>query len=132
MSIAHLAQDFSALLAAGETRRAADKYWAQDVEWIAPECSTCDVVAGDRLQGSGGFNTARRRLDRWLADNIVEDVMIDGPFITGNTFALFIDRMVTDRRSGQAAPFSEIAIYTVHEDKIIEERHFYEPAGTTA
>ncbi len=124
MSIDHLAQDFSALLAAGEARRATEKYWAPNVDCIDPS-----YIPGGNPERVSGFETARERLNRWLDDNSMDDVMIDGPFITGNKFALFIDMMVTKRATGESAPFSEIAIYTVCEDKIVEERHFYEPAG---
>nr|WP_123906277.1 SnoaL-like domain-containing protein [Sphingorhabdus sp. YGSMI21] len=49
---------------------------------------------------------------------------MDSPFITGNRFALFIDMLIRRRATGECAPFSEIAIYTVRDSKIVEERYF--------
>ncbi len=51
---------------------------------------------------------------------------VDGPFVTGDQFALFLDMLITDPQSGRAKPFTEIAIVTVRDARIIEERFFYE------
>ena len=64
-----------------------------------------------------------RRL--WLDGNATGEVLIDGPFITGDQFALFIDMEITRRATGARQPFSEIATYTVRGGAIVEERFLY-------
>ncbi len=47
-------------------------------------------------------------------------------FITGDQFALFLDMLIIDADSGHARPFTEIAIFTVRDRRIVEERFFYD------
>lgn len=65
------------------------------------------------------------RLARWLEANAVSELLIDGPFITGEQFALFIDMEITRRATGKRNSFSEIATYTVRAGQIIEGKFFY-------
>ena len=60
-----------------------------------------------RAKRSARFGTAR-----------IDDLGIDGPFVTGDQFALFLDMLITDPASGQAEPFTEIAIFTVRDGRI--------------
>lgn len=99
---------------------AARKHWAEDIISFAPvePPSEQPVLAT-------GKAAALARLASWLENNAAGDVLIDGPFITGDQFALFIDMEVTRRATGTREPFSEIATYTVREGQIVEERFFY-------
>jgi hypothetical protein len=72
-----------------------------------------------------GKAAALARLALWLDGNATGEVLIDGPFITGDQFALFIDMEITRRATGARQPFSEIATYTVRGGAIVEERFFY-------
>ena len=118
--IANLAEEFSALIASGEVLAAADKYWARDVASIDP-----DLPDGTPARLTG-FAEVRDKLHRWTLNNAMEDVAVDGPFISGDHFALFIDMIVRHRSTGKREPFSEIAIFTVRGAKIIEQRYFYQ------
>ncbi len=71
---------------------------------------------------SAVHNKARARFGK----SRIEDLGIEGPFVTGDQFALFLDMLITDPASGHAEPFTEIAIFTVRDGRIIEERFFYE------
>ena len=119
-SIADIANDYAAMLAAGEALAAAQKYWADDIVCFAPVDPPSDqpVLAT-------GKNAALARLALWLDGNGIGEVLIDGPFITGDQFALFIDMEITRRATGARQPFSEIATYTVRGGAIVEERFFY-------
>ena len=123
-SLADIANDYAALMAAGETLAAAEKHWANGIIALEPSAikSTGSAIAV-------GKPAALARLKRWLRDNTMSELLIDGPFITGDQFALFIDMEITRLTDGQAAgnrePFSEIATYTVSNGKITEERFFY-------
>lgn len=119
-SIADIANDYAAMLAAGEALAAARKYWAEDIVCLAPDeqPSSQPVLATGKV-------AALARLALWLDGNATGEVLIDGPFITGDQFALFIDMEITRRATGARQPFSEIATYTVRGGAIVEERFFY-------
>ena len=116
-----LAQDFLSLIQSGQAVEAAEKYWAVDIVIIEPEGTTEHASATVT-----GFDAARDKLTCWLGHSAMEELSIDGPFITGNCFALFIDMLIKRRATGLCEPFSEIAVYTVRDDKIVEERYFYD------
>ena len=119
-SLADIANDYAALLAAGEPLVAAEKYWADDIVCFEPDQSRSDEPAQ-----AVGKTAALARLTRWLDSNAMSHVLIDGPFITGDQFALFIDMEITRRATGIRELFSEIATYTVRDSQIVEERFFY-------
>jgi hypothetical protein len=123
-SLAEIASDYAALMAAGKTLTAAERYWASDIVALEPAKSGSNDPAV-----ATGKPAALARLKRWLDDNAMSEVLIDGPFITGDQFALFIDmeitRLTNGRATGKREPFSEIATYTVRDGQIVEERFFY-------
>lgn len=118
---AEVAHAYTALLLAGEFAAAGERFWAADVKSIDP----CELVDGGVIEAAG-IAAARAKKIRWLSSSRIDDLAIDGPFVTGNQFALFIDMMLTNRASGDSQPFTEIAIFTVCDAKITEERYFYE------
>ncbi|GAB5482486.1 MAG: hypothetical protein Pars92KO_22430 [Parasphingorhabdus sp.] len=117
----NLAHDFSSLIRSGQAVLAAEKYWATDIVSIEPEHS-----AEHTLSLASGYDAAYGKLTNWLNHSAMEELCIDGPFVTGNRFALFIDMLIKRRATGRRQPFSEIAIYTVRDGKIVEERYFYD------
>lgn len=119
-NIADIANKYAAMLAAGKALAAAQKYWADDIICFAP-----DEPPSDQPVLATGKAAALARLALWLDGNATNEVLIDGPFITGDQFALFIDMEVTCRATGARKPFCEIATYTVREGQIVEERFFY-------
>ncbi len=120
-SIEDIARDFTALLRAGEFETAGDRYWAPDVTSIepaAPPGGLCAVVSGieaTRIKRRARFGGAR-----------IDEIGIDGPFVTGDQFALFLDMVLINPASGVRQAFTEIALYTVRGDRIAEERYFYD------
>lgn len=115
-----LALDFTRLLLAGNVEEAADKHWATNVTIFKPS-----FVSGEACEQICGFTAARGNLSTWLSHNKMEDISIDGPFVTGNQFALFIDMQIVDLGSGKRRNFSEIATFIMLGNKIVEERFFY-------
>jgi hypothetical protein len=119
-AIDDIARDFTAMLRLGQFEAAGETFWSPDVTSVEPEAlsgATPAAVSGKaaaRAKRSARFGTAR-----------IDDLGIDGPFVTGDQFALFLDMLLTDPASGQAQPFAAIAIFTVRDGRIIEERFFY-------
>ena len=116
---ADVAADFTALWLAGDFRAAGEKYWAEDVVSIEPH-----VQADDANTVCRGIEAVRARHSLWFSTHGIEDLCVDGPFITGNHFALFIDMLVV--HAGRRIPHSQIAVFAVRDGKIVEERFFHE------
>jgi hypothetical protein len=120
-SITDIARDFTCMLRQGEFVAARERYWAADVRSIEPH----DLPGGIAAEVSG-FEAARAKTVRWFVSRRVRDVSIDGPFVTGDQFALFLDMMIAGQPNGVPEPFTEIAVFTVRDGRISEERFFYD------
>ena len=119
--IQEIASQFTAMMRAGQFVAAGDRYWADDVVSLEP----ADSRVGKRTTVSG-VEATRTKCAASLGTADVDEIGIDGPFVTGNQFALFLDLMTVDPASGARRPFTEIALYTVRGHHIAEERHFYD------
>ncbi len=116
---AEIAAGFTALWLAGEFRAAGERYWAEDVVSIEPRAMPdgTDAVCL-------GIDAVRAKHLRWVSTHGIEDLSVDGPFVTGDHFALFADMLIA--HAGQLTPHSEIAVFVVRDGRIVEERFFYE------
>jgi len=114
-----VAADFTLLWLAGEFRAAGEKYWAEDVVSIEPRALPDGADAECR-----GIDAVREKNLRWCSTHGIEDLSLDGPFVTGDHFALFADMLIA--HAGQCRPHSEIAVFAVRDGRIVEERFFYE------
>jgi SnoaL-like domain len=120
-SITDVARDFTDMLRQGQFVAARERFWAADVKSIEPH----DLPGGIKAEVSG-IEAARAKTVHWVGTRRIHDLSIDGPFVTGNQFALFLDMMIADPPSGADQPFTEIAIFTVRDGRISEERYFYD------
>jgi SnoaL-like domain len=118
---ADVAREYTALLRAGEFAAAGEQFWAADIRSIEPRdlpgCGAADVT---------GIATERTKTMRWFVAQRIDDLAIDGPFVTGNQFALFMDMLITNRAQGDSVPFTQIAVFTVCDGQITEERYFHD------
>ena len=117
--VVSVARDFKSLWLAGELHAAGEKYWDDDVVSIVPHALP---DGGDQV--CRGIEAVRARNLFWLATHGIEDLRIDGPFVTGDHFALFVDMLIA--HAGRRRPHSEIAVFAVRDGRIVEERFFYE------
>jgi hypothetical protein len=120
-TINDVACDFTNMLRVGQFEAAGEKYWANDVKSVEP----VDLPGGIPARVSG-IEAVRAKSKNWFGTNRIDDLSIDGPFVTGNQFALFMDMAIVTLASGDSQPFTEIALYTVRDTKITEERYFYD------
>ena len=115
-SIDDIAREFTDMLRAGPFVAAGNLYWAADVTSVEPAVqATVSGIDAVRIKCIARFGATK-----------VDEIGIDGPFVTGDQFALFLDLVIVDPASGGRQPFSEIAIYKVRGGKIAEERHFFD------
>ena len=124
-TIHEVARDFTALLRAGQFAAAGEQYWSSDVTSTEP----ADLPGGIGGAVSGIAALRRKCAARFGAASIddigIDEISIDGPFVTGDQFALFLDLVITDPAGSLGQPFTEIALYTVRGGQIAEERYFY-------
>lgn len=120
-NVTEVARDFTAMLRQCRFVAARERFWAPNIRSIEPH----DLPGGIAAELSG-IEAVRAKTVRWFESRYVHEVSIDGPFVTGNQFALFLDMIIADRRNGADQPFTEIAVFTVCEGLIIEERFFYD------
>jgi hypothetical protein len=120
-TIQDVAQDFTDMLRQGRFVAARERFSASDVKSIEPR----DLPDGIAAEVSG-IEAARAKTVRWFGSRHIHDLSIDGPFVTGNQFALFLDMIIAGRPSEADQPFTEIAVFTVRDGQISEERYFYD------
>ena len=120
-AINDVARDFTAMLRCGQFEAAGERFWAEDVRSSEPA-----DLPGEIPAFISGIEAARGKAKSRFGRCRIDDLGIDGPFVTGDQFALFLDMLITDPACGVAQPFTEIAIFTVRDGRIIEERFFYD------
>ncbi|HEY6632301.1 MAG TPA: SnoaL-like domain-containing protein [Rhizobiaceae bacterium] len=117
MSIAELARDFTDLLKRGEDEAAARKYNADDI--VSYEAQEGPMAV------SRGQEALKRKSDWWRENHEVHGSSVDGPFVNGEQFALRIRYELTPKSTGKRTTMEEVALYTVKDGKVVEERFFY-------
>jgi hypothetical protein len=61
----------------------------------------------------------------WTANHDVHSFETAGPYLNGDQFALRFKVDVTRKQTGERVHMDEVGLYTVKNDKIVEERFFY-------
>lgn len=116
MTIEEVAKAFAALCAEGRHEEAGDRFWAEDVVSIEAadgEHARCDGVAA-----------VRRKTAWWNENFTVHGGETFGPWINGDQFALRFTLDFTPN-GGERAQMEEVALYTVRDGRVVEERFFY-------
>lgn len=118
MSIDHIAREFSAAVRADDAP-AYQAMWADDIVSLEPQ------------EGEGARTEGREALLAkqawWLANADLHAFEVEGPYVFGDQFALRYEIDVT--MQGERAQMTEIALYTVRDGKIAEERFFSAAGG---
>ena len=111
-----IATDLVAMCKRGEFDASGEKYWADDVVSLEP-------MPGEmaRIQGKAGV---RGKGEWWSANHEIHDVLVEGPYVNGDQFAVRFKMDVTPK-GGERMTIDEVALYTLRDGKIAEERFFY-------
>ena len=114
MSIEQLANDFTQAVA-NDDAETYQSYWADDIVSLEPNDGPMSRVEG------------REQLlekHQWWFDNAeVHSTSTDGPYVFGDQFAVNYEMDVT--MQGERTQMKEVALYTVRDGKIAEERFMY-------
>jgi len=116
MSTQETAKKFTELCKAGQFEAAGKQFWSNDVVSLEP-------MQGEwaRVQGRNAVEAKGRW---WAENNQTHSVEIEGPFLHGDQFALRFEMDVTPKGKSRTT-MTEIGLYTVKNDKIVEERFLF-------
>jgi SnoaL-like domain len=116
MAIQDIAKEIVALLGAGKDEEVGRRFWSPSVRSIE--------AAGPELIAEGSEAVARKG-EWFVANNEVHGVKAEGPFVNGDQFAVRLTYELTHKDAGQRKTFDEVALYTIADGKIVEERFLY-------
>lgn len=117
MGTKEIADDIVALAKAGDFDAIGQKYWADNV--VSIEAMDGPMA---RIEGKAGV---QGKSDWWNSAHEVHGAETYGPFVNGDQFAVRWVMDVTQKESGQRIQMDEVALYTIKDGKIVEERFFY-------
>jgi hypothetical protein len=115
MAVADVAKDMTNLCRQGKLDEAAAKYYSQDIVSIEAH--------GENRQVQG-MDAIRKKSEWWDENFEVNGIDVVGPFINGNDFSVNFKFETINKKNGERMMMEEIAVYTVRDDKIVEERFF--------
>ena len=116
MSTNDIAHDLVALCKAGKFDEAGEKYWADDVLSVE--------AMGDDAE-SRGKDAARGKGEWWANSHEIHGMEVEGPYVNGEQFAVRFKMDTTFKETGVRQQMDEVALYTVKDGQIAEERFFY-------
>lgn len=116
MDAAAVATAFTDLCAAGDFDQAGETFWAEDVVSLEP-------MPGDMARVEGRAAVAAKG-EWWAANHEIHGFEVEGPFVFGDQFAVRFSMDVTPK-DGKRMEMDEVALYTVRDGKIVEERFMY-------
>jgi len=114
--VQEIAEDLVAMCKAGQFDESGEKYWADDV--VSLEAQPGDMA---RIEGKAGV---KAKGEWWAANHEIHDVQVGGPYVNGDQFAVRFTMDVTPK-GGERMSMDEVAVYTVKNGKIAEEKFFY-------
>jgi ketosteroid isomerase-like protein len=117
MTIKEIANDVVALAKAGNLDAIGEKYWAADVVSIEAMESPMSHLTGKQA--------VIAKQEWWNGAHEVHSVETHGPYVNGDQFAVRWVMDVTAKESGNRMTMDEVAVFTVKDGKIVEERFFY-------
>lgn len=111
-----IANDLAALCKKGKFDEAGEKYWAEDV-------ASVEAMSGE-MHELHGKAAVRKKGEWWSGAHLVHNTEIEGPYVNGDQFVLRFKMDVTQKDTGKRLHMDEVGVYTVKNDKIVEERFF--------
>jgi ketosteroid isomerase-like protein len=112
-----VADDLVAMWKAGQFDESGDKYWADDVV-------SYENMPGNEMAEIRGKAGVKAKGEWWAANHEVHDVVVEGPYLHGDQFAVRFKMELTPK-GGERTTMDEIGLYTIKAGKIAEERFFY-------
>jgi len=116
MSTQDVANGLVALCKAGKFNEAGETYWADNVLSVEAMGENAELRGKEAVRGKGTW---------WENAHEVHSAKVGGPYVNGNQFVVRFTTDITIKASGERRTMDEVALYTVRDGKITEERFFY-------
>ncbi|GAB4463729.1 MAG: nuclear transport factor 2 family protein [Armatimonadaceae bacterium] len=116
MTALEVGQELVSLCRQGKHEEAIERFYANDI---------LSVEAAGENPEVRGLDGIRAKIEWWDANNEIKRAEVRGPFPHGEQFAVLYDYDILEKTSGQEMRLEEVAVYTVKDGKIVEERFFY-------
>ena len=117
MTVLEIATEFTALIRKNDHEGAGSTFNADD------------IVSYEAMEGPmaicKGKEAVRQKGEWWTANHEVHGGSVEGPFVQGDQFAIYLTMDLTPKETGERMTMKEVCLYTVKDDKIVEERFFY-------
>ena len=116
MSTADVAARFATALKSGNFQEA-ETYWSEDVVSLEAQDGP--------MREARGRAAVHAKSEWWFANHDVHSFETFGPYVNGDQFTLRFRGDLTSKTTGQRMEMDEVGLYTVRNDRIVEERFFY-------
>jgi hypothetical protein len=111
-----IGKDFVAMYNQGLFQQIEDK-------WYSPRIVSVEGVGVE--QAWTGIKAVRAKSEWWLSNHTIHGAAAEGPFVGATGFAVRFRIDVETRDTGQREVMDEVAVYTVHNGKIVREEFMY-------
>jgi len=102
----------------GDNLKAVEALYSKDVESV-------EAMPMPEMAGKKGIDAVIKKNQKWMDDNEVNSVSIEGPFPLGDRFAVHYKFDATNRNTKERMKMEEVALYSVKNGKIVKEEFFY-------
>ena len=109
---------------AGQNMDAISKLYSPDVVSIEP-----NDFEGMPAKMTG-IDAIRKKNEWWYANFEVHGGEVEGPYVNGDQFAVKYAFDTTNKKTGERSQMTEIALYTVKDGKIVQDRFFNPQRGS--
>ena len=120
MDTKQVAQEFTQLCKDGRFEEAGQRFWSDRVVSLEP------------MDGPMARSESRKAVEAkgqwWYANHEVHSSATEGPYVHGDQFAVRYSFEITPKtgeKAGKRMSMTEIAVYTVKDGKVVEERFFF-------
>ena len=117
MTIQKTATEFTDLLKQNDHEGAATAFNADNIVSYEAEEGPMSVCKGKEA--------VRQKGEWWTANHEVHGGSIEGPFVHGDQFSIYLTMDITPKATGERMTMREVCLYTVKDGKVVEERFFY-------
>ncbi|HEY3329220.1 MAG TPA: nuclear transport factor 2 family protein [Capsulimonadaceae bacterium] len=92
---------------------ASEKYYSPNIVSTEPYGEPATVKGIDAVHGKNEW---------WHSNYEMHGCDVEGPYVNGDTFAVKYGFDVTEKKTGKRNLLSELAVYTVADGKIVDEK----------
>ena len=120
MDTKQVAQEVIQLCKDGKFEEAGKRFWSDKVVSLEP-------MEGPMAR-SEGLAAVKAKGDWWYTNHEIHGATTEGPYVHGDQFAVRFSMDITSKTgdmAGKRMQMTEVALYTVKDGKVTEERYFY-------